>query len=69
MVSVSLPSYNIKGQTVELLTHDSPETDASKELIARFKEAYGATLKMTNCDWASMQTVLNSRVMANNRRM
>ena len=66
VVSVSLPSYNIQGQTVELLTHDSPETDASKELIARFKEAYGATLKMTNCDWASMQTVLNSRVMANN---
>ena len=66
VVSVSLPSYNIKGQTVELLTHDSPETDASKERSARFKEAYGATLKMTNCDWASMQTVLNSRVMANN---
>lgn len=63
---VELPKLNVQGKTVELLTSDSPETDQSKETIARFKELYGATLKMTNVEWNSLQTVLNSRVMAKN---
>ena len=66
VVHATLPDINIKGKTVELLTSDSPETEASQTAIARFKEAYGATLKMTHADWADLQTVLNSRVMADN---
>lgn len=65
VVHATLPNINIKGKTVELLTHDSPESEESQAMIARFKEAYGATLKMTTVDWSDMQTMLNSRVMAN----
>lgn len=66
VVHATLPNINIKGKTVELLTHDSPESEESQAMIARFKEAYGATLKMTTVEWTDMQTMLNSRVMAEN---
>ena len=64
--NVTLPPLKVQGKTVELLTWDSPESEASKKMIADYKKAYGATLKMTNADWGSMQSVLNSRVMAEN---
>ncbi len=65
VVHATLPKFNIRGKTVELLTHDSPETEESKKIIARFKDAYGATLKMTSVSWSDMATKLNSRVMSN----